>query len=259
MKLSKEQTKKHDECLKILAQKEIKSLNEREFVFEHFHPGSGNNIGRGGIFFTPPKMASDFGLYYGDTRGRVVDLCAGIGALGDAISGHGNRISELVCVEVNPEFVQWGKKLLPDARWICADVFQEEIIKNLGCFDVGISNPPFGRVITASEHDWFRHKGPAHMRIAELIFRRCQLAGWMIIPDVDHDMQGRYHPIQFAGDRQRQMEPNGVYQSFKMDFPDANITPGPFDPKNYQFKETNIRTMIVELSTCDGNNSYFKS
>ena len=42
-----------------------------------------------------------------------------------------------------------GKKLLPEANWICADVF--EVWRDLPHFDCAIANPPFGRVATAGK------------------------------------------------------------------------------------------------------------
>ena len=52
---------------------------------------------------------------------------------------------EFVCVERNPDYVEIGKKLVPEATWICADVF-DVLDMNLGKFDTAISNPPFGNI-----------------------------------------------------------------------------------------------------------------
>ncbi|MEM6617579.1 MAG: hypothetical protein AAF619_13740, partial [Pseudomonadota bacterium] len=52
----------------------------------------------------------------------------------------GTRETELVCVEINPAFVEIGKKMIPEATWICADVFDVLDIE-LGHFDCAVSNP----------------------------------------------------------------------------------------------------------------------
>ena len=51
---------------------------------------------------------------------------------------------QITCVEINPRYVEIGKKLLPEATWICADVF--DVWQELGRFDTAIANPPYGRV-----------------------------------------------------------------------------------------------------------------
>jgi predicted RNA methylase len=45
-------------------------------------------------------------------------------------------------VEINPDYIAVGKKLLPEANWIQADVFH--LPKHIGHFDCAIANPPFG-------------------------------------------------------------------------------------------------------------------
>ena len=60
-----------------------------------------------------------------------------------------DRMPITVCVEVNPDYVQVGKKLLPEAHWITGSIFDAGIQRELaawGVFDVAISNPPFGRI-----------------------------------------------------------------------------------------------------------------
>jgi hypothetical protein len=57
----------------------------------------------------------------------------------------GEGFTELTCVEINPRYFEVGRKLLPEARWINADVFDWRTL-DLGRYDVAIANPPFGRV-----------------------------------------------------------------------------------------------------------------
>jgi len=67
-----------------------------------------------GAHFTPAGLARDFAIDAGGGR-RVIDLCAGIGGLGFWLDLDG-RAGELVCVEVNPAYVEVGRKILPPSR-----------------------------------------------------------------------------------------------------------------------------------------------
>lgn len=144
-KLTKAQSKAHAEAEAILTKDRL-TEDEREFVFRNWHEGAEFINGAAGAFFTPYDLAGDFAL---DGAGvRVIDLCAGIGILSYFIgerAKYGNRPTELTCVEINPKYCEVGRKLLPDARWINADVFDWREL-DLGRYDIAIGNPPFGRV-----------------------------------------------------------------------------------------------------------------
>ena len=122
-KLTKQQRKAHAEAEAILTKDRITD-DERDFVFQNWHEGATHENGAAGAFFTPFGLACDFAL---DGAGRrVIDLCAGIGVLSYIIhhrSKWGERLAEITCVEINPRYVAVGQKLLPQARWINADVF----------------------------------------------------------------------------------------------------------------------------------------
>ncbi|NTA19879.1 methyltransferase [Agrobacterium tumefaciens] len=144
-KLTKQQRKAHAEAEAILT-KERLSEDEREFVFRNWHEGAEFINGAAGAFFTPFDLAGDFAL--DGAGGRVIDLCAGIGVLSYFIgerAKYGSRATDLTCIEVNPKYCEVGRKLLPDARWINADVFDWREL-DLGRYDIAIGNPPFGRV-----------------------------------------------------------------------------------------------------------------
>ena len=144
-KLTKAQRKAHAEAEAILTKDRL-SEDEREFVFRNWHEGAEFINGAAGAFFTPFDLAGDFAL--DGAGGRVVDLCAGIGILSYFIgerAKYGGRATELTCIEINPKYCEVGRKLLPDARWINADVFDWRKL-DLGRFDIAIGNPPFGRV-----------------------------------------------------------------------------------------------------------------
>lgn len=56
------------------------------------------------------------------------------------------RYCEPTCVELNPHYVEVGKKVVSEATWICADVLDPFLPDLLGQFDFAIANPPFGRI-----------------------------------------------------------------------------------------------------------------
>ena len=125
-------------------------------------------------------MACDFAL---DGAGRrVIDLCAGIGVLSYIIhhrSKWGECLAEITCVEINPRYVAVGRKLLPQARWINADVFDWRTL-DLGHYDVAIANPPFGRV--RRSNDAPRYRGPEFEFHVMDIAREFAERGAFIVP-----------------------------------------------------------------------------
>ncbi|MCD1645193.1 methyltransferase [Aurantimonas coralicida] len=143
-KLSKAQAKAHAEATALLS-KDVLSQDERAFVLQNWQESANHVNTTAGAFFTPIELAGDFSLDVGP--GRLVDLCAGIGTLSRAVidlQRYSDR-PEIVCVEVNPAYVEVGRKIVPEATWICADLF-DVFDMGLGRFDVAISNPPFGRI-----------------------------------------------------------------------------------------------------------------
>lgn len=160
-KLTKAQRKAHAEAEAILS-KDGLTEDEREFVFNNWHEGAECNNAAAGAFFTPLDLAADFAIDVG--TGRVIDLCAGIGVLSYFVkerSKWNSQPTEIICVERNHRYVEIGKKLVPDARWICADVFDwrewwnDELDGQM--FDYAIGNPPFGRVRRSADAP--RYKG----------------------------------------------------------------------------------------------------
>lgn len=144
-KLTKAQNKEHLKAIEIL-KKGVLSEDDIEFVYRNWHEGADHNNSLSGAFFTPFDMALDFAL---DVNGpRIIDLCAGIGMLSYAVmmrNWYDRDDFEFVCVERNPDYVEVGKKLMPQATWICADVF-DVLDMELGHFNTTISNPPFGNI-----------------------------------------------------------------------------------------------------------------
>jgi len=156
MKLTKEQTKNHDKAEELLLKDEL-SFDDKYFVLENWLPAATNNIGKVASFFTPRMMANDF--CYEAGSGNVIDLCAGIGMLSFQLNRFLDGKVKLTCLEINPDFVRVGKKILPEANWIKGDVLDEDLIKSIGSFDCVISNPPFGKIKTGSKLKWLKYQG----------------------------------------------------------------------------------------------------
>ncbi|MEV6256860.1 methyltransferase [Nocardia sp. NPDC051929] len=145
-RLTRAEATAHREALGLAGLRRDLDEEEKRFVLTHFQESASHGHPLGGAFFTPQDLADCMSL---DVVGnRVIDLCAGIGALAFACrnlreQSNGLPARELVCVEANPEFVAVGMKLVPEATWVCADVF------GIGrqrwrLFDTAIANPPFG-------------------------------------------------------------------------------------------------------------------
>lgn len=144
-KLTKPEAKAHAQAIALLS-KDTLTEDDKEFVYRNWHEGANHVNGAAGAFFTPFDMAFDFAIDAGG--GRMIDLCAGIGMLSYAVWKRSQFYAErprLTCIERNPDYVEVGKKLLPEAEWVCADVL-DVLDMGLGHFDSAISNPPFGNI-----------------------------------------------------------------------------------------------------------------
>lgn len=143
-KLTKSQLKQHNAAADLL---KLEHLSEEDkcFILDNWHEATVTNPTESGAFFTPFGLARDFAIDAG-ANGRVLDVCAGIGTLSLACKYHTcmyRNKPEFTCIEINPTFVEIGKRILPEATWICADVADLPNLQ-LGKFDTVISNPPFG-------------------------------------------------------------------------------------------------------------------
>lgn len=154
MKLTKQQRKLHDEALEVLNYPGPLSFSDREVVYNNLRPEATTDIGRGGAFFTPWEIASDFQIETLNVYGRpkkVLDLCAGYGILSmrgferSLWNGQGLE-DQVTCLEINPEYIEIGRKLFPEAEWIQGDVFDAATILAGRQFDEFYSNPPFGSI-----------------------------------------------------------------------------------------------------------------
>lgn len=148
-RLTKAEAKAHEQAVALIESGGKLSYDDIEFVLANWQESANHVNSAAGAFFTPLGLALDMTIELGNASGRpirVVDLCAGIGSLSIATwmrHQHAEHKPEIVCVELNPDYVAIGKRLLPEAEWVNASVFD---LPELGHFDFAISNPPFGKI-----------------------------------------------------------------------------------------------------------------
>lgn len=165
MKLTRSESNSHARCMELLKQETLTD-DEKEFILINFHEGANNDNSSAGAFFTPVQMAFEFAFeavsgYYSDIKKlRIIDLCAGIGCLSYAVATRLRHTNfELVCVEYNHSYYEVGKRIVPEAKWINGDATDLDMLKELGQFDICISNPPFGNVATLKGKETPNYKG----------------------------------------------------------------------------------------------------
>ncbi|MEY9840600.1 methyltransferase [Streptacidiphilus sp. EB103A] len=244
-KLTKDQAAQHRRaCALVDLQREL-TWREREFVLEHWQESSTASNSLDGAFFTPLELARDMAV---DVAGvRVLDLCAGAGRLAAAArhlnpweaQAAGRPTRELVCVERNPEYVRVGRKVLPEARWVCADIF--DLPDGLGRFDTVICNPPYGAVQRAGG-------GPA-VRSRRFEYHALAVAaalgdyGVFLIPQESA-------PFRFSGEPYFREQRSADYERFECET-GIRLAPG------YTINTSSVRhqwrgvTPRTEVVTCD--------
>lgn len=137
-KLSKAQAKAHQQACDLLA-KDILTEDDKWFVLENWQESARHINTIAGAFFTPVGLARGFSIEVGG--GRIIDLCAGIGALSFMCTQRHDKPTQITCIELNPDYAAVGRKIVPEATWIVGSVFD---LPSLGHFDFAIGNPPFG-------------------------------------------------------------------------------------------------------------------
>ena len=176
-KLTKAQTKAHQQALEI-CQQETLSYDEKVFVMENYHEGANHMNGFAGAFFTPLDLGRSFAMETMFDQ-SVVDICAGIGMLSWATYRNcqirGKEI-DITCIEQNHQYVEIGRKIMPEANWICGDATDAELWMEIldadGLYGVNnprsggqprfkqaISNPPFGNIKTGENTMPLKYKG----------------------------------------------------------------------------------------------------
>ena len=148
-KLTREQERLHAEACRLINLSRDLTEDEREFVLNHWLESSTTSSASDRAHFTPAGLARDMSLEVGGDR--IIDLCAGNGRLAfhnrDLWGRWPHPGPEMTCIERNPDYVRVGRRVMPEARWICADVMDlPKMCDDLGMHDVCISNPPFGAI-----------------------------------------------------------------------------------------------------------------
>lgn len=175
-RISADQTRRHDKACELLKIRRDLHADEIEYVYANWTPMASHNVGKGGAFFTPEELASELTLWTVD-RGHVLDLAAGIGMLSwQMLLAHAYEETELkiTAIELNGEFLEVGRKLLPQVNWVHGSIFDLKLLHRLVDpkpfgFECVISNPPFGLApATSPESKWLRYNGPSHMRAMEV-------------------------------------------------------------------------------------------
>ena len=129
------------------------TFDEKYFVLENFNPAFYTDNSYLGAFFTPIEFVRDFYVTeIGNTR-KVIDLCAGIGGLTFFSANNcirEERAKQITCVEYNSRHVEIGKRILPEADWICGDALTYNDDYR---YDLVVSNPPFGKIKTGDNEN----------------------------------------------------------------------------------------------------------
>lgn len=238
-KLSKAQAKAHKAACDLLT-KDVLSWDDRWFVLENWQESATHINSIAGAFFTPIGLACDFAI---DVHGaRIIDLCAGIGALSFSHYSrcrYGERFPEVVCVEKNPDYVAVGRKVFPEATWIEGDVFS---LPDLGHFDMAISNPPFGSTM--------REGGRAPRYTGDkfeyhLIDIASDLAddGAFIIPQMSA-------PFDFSGKQCFRLTPSDHYSRF-LEQTGCELTNGCGVDCDFHRKDWHGVSVAVEIVLCN--------
>lgn len=246
MKLSKAEIKICDEVFKRI-EKEKLTFEDKEYIYENFNAGFLGDVTTNSAYFTPLDMAYDFGLFC-YRSGVMVDMCAGIGTLTFAArtrDTYENKIKKSICIERNQDYIEVGKKLLPDAEWICGDMFDKTIwdyiINKYGRIDSVISNPPFGKVSkTDCDRSWLSYKGSEiDMAAIEIALKHTNNVS-MILPAMSVTFKWVPYYLEYENRKVEKLK-----KDIGMDIYMSN--PG-IDTTVYSgFKNTNIRVEYVDI------------
>lgn len=140
-RISKSESKLHEQVMELVHSDKPLTFEEKEFILWNYQ---GDGIGSTGAFFTPEGLSWDFTID-SYSSGRCLELCAGIGALSFCQYTR-CKPKQITCVELNPDYVQIGKRVLPEAEWIIGDALT---FTSEQPYDIVYGNPPFGKIKTS--------------------------------------------------------------------------------------------------------------
>lgn len=143
-RVTKKESTNHNRVMELVHSDKQLTQDDKEFIFNNY---KGDGIGATGAFFTPEFLAWDFILDAGCT-GDCIELCAGIGRL-SYYQYRRNKPTHITCIELNPEYVMIGKRVLPEAEWITGDALQYTPDR---FYRVAYGNPPFGKINTSESY-----------------------------------------------------------------------------------------------------------
>jgi len=185
-RLSKAQIKLHHQAEELLKLDRLDD-DQREFVLDNWQESARHVNSAAGAFFTPSGLARDLAYFAQREGGPIIDLCAGIGGLGLWCWWISGQRSPVTCVELNPDYVTVGRKIFPEATWICASV---ETALDLGRFTVAVSNPPFGKTAKIKGP---RYSGEDDLAVIDIASQIAEY-GTFILPQISC-------PFEYSGKR----------------------------------------------------------
>jgi hypothetical protein len=172
-KLTKEHSKKHQQCLELINSDRPLRWEEKDYIVENYQESYGQLNSLSGAFFTPAGLSRDFAIEIPEYS-NIIDLCAGIGCLSLWALRMKNPKS-IKCVELNAHYITVGKRILPEAEWVQEDALDycdnlsitQQIFNTGKIFDVAISNPPFGQINTSLNKSCVYTGGDFEFKIIE--------------------------------------------------------------------------------------------
>lgn len=202
-RLTKQQEKLHSDAEALLSLSRGLKDHEVWFVLENWREDARHLNLSAGAFFTPLSLAYQVSqMATGSTGKHFVDLGAGIGMLTwmQKMTDRYND-SRFTAIEYEPDYVEVGKRLMPDVEWICDDVLCGDLWLDRR-YDCAISNPPYGQVTAKGDHKWVGWKGPAHFLFAWIAVTYCECGGVFVFPQADLPwMDSRYPNVIGRMDR----------------------------------------------------------
>jgi len=240
-KLTKADSARHQKAMELINSDKPLTFDQKIFVYENYFESATSDVRLLGSFHTPLSYAWDFELDI-QGYGSLVDLCAGTGILSFCYMHrmkyyHPNVKPIIVCVELNKEYCDIGKRLLPEAIWVNDDALTHDVLQYLDPnmkFDNAISNPPFGYLKTSDHMGKYRGKD-FEFRIIE---RASQVAryGSFIIPQ-------QSSPFKYSQTRHYQEVECKKYINFHKDT-GIELTPG-IGVDTAEYKEDWKNTSII--------------